>query len=102
MPGLILKVYDKDRFYTFEAVGIERSKQPIVRYAYDGYRKANRERYLRLNRELNAEYMNTMGRMGGKMQNAAGEWVSATGPVIPYEPLEKESLTSLPQLLYAL
>lgn len=36
LPGLILKVYDKDRHYTFEAVSIKRGKQPIIRYAYEG------------------------------------------------------------------
>lgn len=90
LPGLILKVYDKDRHYTFEAVSIKRGKQPITRYAYDGYRKASRERYLRLNRELNEEYQNTIGRLGGMMKNAAGEWVPSSGPKIPYEPLELE------------
>ena len=35
LPGLILKIYDKDRHYTFEAVSIKRGKQPIIRYAYD-------------------------------------------------------------------
>ena len=90
LPGLILKVYDKDRNYTFEAVSIKRGKRPITRYAYDGYRKASRERCLRLNRELNEEYMNTIGRMGGMMKNAAGEWVPSSGLKIPYEPLELE------------
>jgi len=90
LPGLILKVHDKDHHYTFEAVSIQRGKQPIIRYAYDAYRKASRDRYLRLNRELNAEYNNTIGRMGGMMKNAAGEWVPASGSKIPYEPLELE------------
>lgn len=90
LPGLILKVYDKDRYYTFEAVTIQRGKQPVIRYAYDGYRKGSRERYLKLNRGLNEEYMNTIGRMGGMMRNAAGEWVPSSGPKIPYEPLELE------------
>lgn len=90
LPGLILKVYDKDRHYTFEAVSIKRGKQPIIRYAYEGYRKASRDRYLKLNRQLNEEYMNTIGRMGGMMKNAAGEWVPSSGPKIPYEPLELE------------
>lgn len=90
LPGLILKVYDKDRHYTFEAVSIKRGKQPIIRYAYEGYRKASRDRYLKLNCQLNEEYMNTIGRMGGMMKNAAGEWVPSSGPKIPYEPLELE------------
>lgn len=90
LPGLILKVYDKDRHYTFEAISIKRGKQPIIRYAYEGYRKASRDRYLRLNRELNEEYQNTIGRMGAMKKNAAGEWVPSSGQKIPYEPLEKE------------
>lgn len=90
LPGLILKVYDKDRHYTFEVVSIKRGKQPIIRYAYEGYRKGSRDRYLKLNRQLNEEYMNTIGRMGGMMKNAAGEWVPSSGPKIPYEPLELE------------
>ena len=90
LPGLILKVYDIDHHYTFEAVSIQRGKQPVIRYAYDGYRKASRDRYLKLNRQLNEEYMNTIGRMGGMMRNAAGEWVPASGSKIPYEPLELE------------
>ena len=92
LPGLILKVYDKDHHYTFEAVSIRRGKQPIIRYAYEGYRKASRDRYLKLNRQLNEEYMNTIGRMGGMMKNAAGEWVPSSGPKIPYEPLELSPL----------
>lgn len=90
LPGLILKVYDKDRHYTFEAISIKRGKQPIIRYAYEGYRKASRDRYLRLNRELNEEYQNTIGRMGAMKKNATGEWVPSSGQKIPYEPLEKE------------
>lgn len=90
LPGLILKLYDEDCHYTFEAVSIKRGKQPITRYQYDGYRKANRERYLKLNREMNEEFLNAMGRRGGMMKNAVGEWVTASGPKIPYEPLELE------------
>ena len=90
LPGLIMKVLDVDGFYTFEAVAIKREKEPITRYAYEGYRKASRDRYLRLNRELNEEYTNTIGRMGGMMRNAVGEWVPASGPKIHYEPLELE------------
>jgi len=90
LPGLILKVQDVDGFYTFEAVAIKREKEPIIRYAYDGYRKTNRDRYLRLNRELNEEYKNLIGRMGGMMMNADGEMVPASGPKKHYEPLELE------------
>ena len=71
-------------------MSIKRGKQPITRYQYDGYRKANRERYLKLNREMNEEFLNAMGRRGGMMKNAVGEWVTASGPKIPYEPLELE------------
>lgn len=90
LPGLILKVQDVDGYYTFEAVRIERGKQPVTRYEYEGYRKSTRDRYLRLNRSLNEEYANTIGRMGGMSKNASGEWVPASGPKISYEPLEKE------------
>jgi len=90
LPGLILKVYDQDRLYTFEAVSIKRGREPITRFSYDAYRKGNRNHYLRLNRGLNEEYMNFMGRRGGMKQNALGEWVPVSGPKIPYEPLELE------------
>lgn len=90
LPGLILKVYDKDHHYTFEAVKIERGNRPIIRHAYEGYRKTNRERYLKQNRELNEEYLNAAGRRGCLRKNALGDWVPTSGPKIPYEPLELE------------
>lgn len=79
LPGLILKAQDADSLYTFEAVKIEKSHQPIVRYAYDGYTKMSR-RELQKHQQAYAE--NWFKAVGYQKAH-----VDASGNVVPDEPL---------------
>lgn len=56
LPGLILKVQDADRLYTFECVGVELGKFPIRKYDYSRYREMDRKQLLKLQRRINEDY----------------------------------------------
>lgn len=90
LPGLILKLYDTDRYYTFEAVNLKNSNEPMMLYdfksmtpnelktVYDHkYIKSTRERVRKLQRALQVNF-----------------WKATAGstkfPDKPFEQLEKE------------
>lgn len=83
LPGLILKVYDKDRLYTFECVQIGQGSFPIKKYDYKRFKPMDRSKILQLQRRLNEDYFKLAGLRDEK-----------TGKVFsffkPYEPLELE------------
>lgn len=83
LPGLILKVYDTDRLYTFEAVGIEKGDFPIYQYPKKNYSLTTRKKVWKLQGDLNRNFQKTVGMVN-----------SDTGALIskpkPYEQLEKE------------
>ena len=82
LPGCILKVYDTQHLYEWEAVAIERGTFPICQYPESLYPKATRKRIWKLQKEYTANYLNAIG------------WTSLEGrPTpkrVPFEQLEKE------------
>ena len=83
LPGLILKVYDDNKLYTFECVKIEYGNFLIKRYDYFKSNKPiNRMKLLKLQRKLNEDYYKTIG-------VAAPKGKKLPAPV-SYEPLELE------------
>ena len=76
LPGLILKVYDTKRLYTFEVVSIKKTEEPIMLYNF-GYKTSARKKVRELERAIQENY-----------------WKAATTstqfPDKPFEPLEKE------------
>lgn len=80
LPGLILKVYDTQRLYTFECVKIEKNKYPIKRYDFESYQLIDRLELLNFQRKLNEDFCRTVGartRDGRELP-----------PPVAYEPLE--------------
>jgi GLPGLI family protein len=63
LPGLILKVFDVDKLYTFECTGIENHKQkyPIRMFPLDFYKPAKREKLLKLQKECHENYRKVIG-----------------------------------------
>ena len=55
LPGLILKIYDTDHFYTFEAVSLKKVNEPMMLYNFN-YRKSTRQRVRKLQRVLQVNY----------------------------------------------
>lgn len=82
LPGCILKVYDTQHIYEWEAVGIERGTFPICQYPELLYPKTSRKRIWKLQKEYTENYLNAIG------------WTSLEGrPApkrIPFEQLEVE------------
>lgn len=76
LPGLILKLYDTDRYYTFEAVNLKNSSEPMMLYDFK-YTKSTRKRIRKLQRALQVNF-----------------WKATAGstkfPDKPFEQLEKE------------
>lgn len=83
LPGLILKVYDKDRLYTFEAVGIQKGNFPIWQYPQKLYSRSNRQKVWKLQGDLNRNFWKTIG----AVNTDTGELISKPKP---YEQLELE------------
>lgn len=82
LPGCILKVYDVQKIYVWEAVAIERGKFLISQYPDKLYPKSTRKSVWQRQILYNEDYKNAIG------------WTSLEGrptpPKIHYEPLEKE------------
>lgn len=82
LPGCILKVYDSDKLYVWEAVAIEQGAFPISQYPDKLYPKVSRDRIYKLQKRYNENYWKAIG------------WISTEGGKSPgkttFEPLEKE------------
>ena len=76
LPGLILKVYDTDHFYTFEAVSIKKSDAPIMLYDFQ-YPVSSRSKVRKLQYALQVNFWRTIN-----PSNKAND--------APFEQLEKE------------
>jgi GLPGLI family protein len=86
LPGLILKVYDADKLYVFECVGIENyiRKYPVNKYnSYADYGKTDRKKLLKLLQKIHKDYRTTAG-----IQNLSNNNIQKKMP--PYHPLELE------------
>lgn len=82
LPGLILKIYDNNQFYTWECIKIEHFKFPLERYDFSHYKTVERLQLLKLQRMLNEDFYKVAGvrRLnGGKLPGS-----------VSYEPLELE------------
>ena len=80
---MILKLYDTDRLYTFEAIGIEKGDYPIYQYPKKHYGTSTRQKVWKLQGDLNRDYFKTVG----FINTDTGILVSIPRP---YEQLEKE------------
>lgn len=83
LPGLILKLYDTERLYTYEAVALRTGSFPITRRDYTNYHPEKRKRMHRLQVDANRDHSKT----GGVVSRSTGLPLSNPHP---YEPLEKE------------
>ena len=82
LPGCILKVYDVQKIYVWEAVAIERGTYQIMQYPDKLYPKSTRKSVWQRQIKYTEDYLNAIG------------WTSLEGrptpPKIHFEPLEKE------------
>ncbi len=91
LPGLILKVYDKDKQYVFECVGIENHKQkyPIKMHdVFKLYEKLNRKEMWKRKKAVQEKFYQLL-----KIPNSEGVSVVSAGSLpklAPYNPLELE------------
>jgi GLPGLI family protein len=87
LPGLILKVYDKDNYYVFECAGIKKyqEKFPIVTYDYSKYIKIKKEKLLKAWMLIYEDYFKFAG-----LKAELRPGVSPPPPKKPYHPLELE------------
>ena len=83
LPGLILKIYDTERLYTFEAIGIEKGDFSIYQYPKKCYKMSTRQKVWKLQGDLNRDYWKTVGVVSPN----TGQLISRPKP---YEQLEKE------------
>ncbi len=92
LPGLILKVQDKDGLYTFEAIGIETCPHPITRFKqYKEYTSYSREKVWKMQRSFHENWFKAVDFHKGTI-DAAGNMIQGEAVSIftPYNPLELE------------
>ena len=92
LPGLILKVYDKEKLYSFEAVGLESRHYPITRFnCYKNYHRSTREKVWKQQKAFNENWFKAVDFHKGYI-DAAGNMVmgEAVSIFTPYNPLELE------------
>jgi len=85
LPGLILKVYDTEKYYEFECIKIEShpKKYPILMTDTKRYRSIERTKLNQLNKEIYADYFKFNPRLGP-------DGTPIKFIPIPYHPLELE------------
>jgi GLPGLI family protein len=92
LPGLILKIYDNDKLYTFECIGIEIRKQKYSIIKYEHYKnmpKMERTKILKLNAIVHENYFKAAGFVMTRIENSDSD-EEIKKPEIPYQPLELE------------
>lgn len=82
LPGLIIKVYDTNHYYTFEYTHIEQGQWPMRRQKYNQRKPVKRETVLKFERKVNECPGKTLG-----TRDMDGNIITKT---YPYEPLELE------------
>lgn len=83
LPGLILKLYDTQRLYTWEAVSLRSGTFPITKRKYEGFHKDSRAHVHKLQVAANRDHL----KAGGAIDRRTGQLKSNPHP---YEPLELE------------
>ena len=83
LPGLILKISDKDKIYVFECIGIEHFKIPIKKNDYSKYKIVERRKLLELQQKINENYPKMIRARDPKTKQPVSCFT-------PYEPLELE------------
>jgi GLPGLI family protein len=76
LPGLILKVYDTNKKFVFECIGIETGKTfPVKTYNSKDYQQANRDRILQLLNKIDENYFLLSGTRveGGNINTRRGK-----------------------------
>ena len=83
LPGLILKVYDTEKLYIYEAVSLRSGNFAIKKRDYNEFGKDSRNHIYRLQVAANRDHLKT----GGAINRKTGLPASKK---FPYDPLEKE------------
>ena len=83
LPGLILKIYDSERLYTWEAVALRSGDFPITKRDYKGFSSTFRSKIYKLQVMANRDYM----KAGGAVNRKTGLLMSRP---CPYAPMELE------------
>jgi len=83
LPGLILKVYDAEKLYTFECISIAKGAFPIKKLDYSSYKQRKRAWILKLQRKINEDYLQVAPVVDAKTGKRLSHFT-------PYDPLELE------------
>ena len=87
LPGLMLKVYDRDKLYNFECVGIENHKQkyPIqMNKIFEQFKKTDRQKLWKTKKEVQEDWHKLL------MAASGSDYFVVGGIQLPYNPLELE------------
>lgn len=83
LPGLILKLYDTGKLYTWEVISLRSGNFPIMKGQYKGFKLDTREHIYKLQVAANRDYL----KIGGARDRITGQLKSKP---FPYDPLELE------------
>ena len=83
LPGLIMKIYDTKRLYTWEAVSVENGSFPIYQLEERFFKDSDRKKVLKMQRDWNVKYNELSGRMYNNTMQVRTERY-------PFEQLELE------------
>ena len=85
LPGLIMKVYDKDEIFIYECVKIEQKDYKIYTPDFSKYKKIDRINLLKLNKDIHEDWYKT-----ANMINFETRAPSSSKSKYKYRPLELE------------
>lgn len=83
LPGLILKISDKDNLYTFECIKISQASYPIKKANYSKYKEMERTKVVELQKKINENYLKMCRAIDRETKQPMSRYT-------PYEPLELE------------
>ncbi len=83
LPGLIIKIQDSLKEYTFECVKVEQTRRPITQYDFSPFREVKRESMLKLQKKININIWKVLGAV-------LDDGTPAPYPDHEYSPMELE------------
>lgn len=83
LPGLIMKIYDTNNLYTWEAVAVENGSFPIIQWDETKFKETTRKKVWEMQRDYNMKY----SELAGIIDIRTGRMVTKR---FPYDQLELE------------
>lgn len=85
LPGLILEVYDSNKYFCFTAIGIKQNcRQPVCFYDFHDYRRVKRDSFIKARKKEGLIFDTQMGNLGLQVSGGANNENRSPGNIEKY------------------